>query len=184
MPTIMSHAAIPIAGALLLGRSRLSLPVIATGIVFSMFPDADVIGFRFGVDYADGWGHRGATHSLIFAAAAALFTVALIRPQRYVLAGLFLFISMASHGLLDTLTNGGLGAALFWPLDETRHFAPLTPITVSPIGIADFISARGIKVLQSEVIWIWTPLTISVAMILSLKHWRVKWLQQNGMAQQ
>ena len=110
MPTIMSHAAIPIAGALMLGRSRISVPVLVTGIAFSMLPDADVIGFRFGIDYADSWGHRGATHSLVFAAAAALFATALIRPQKYLVVAVFLFVSMASHGLLDTLTNGGLGA--------------------------------------------------------------------------
>lgn len=182
MPTIMSHAAVPIAGAMLLGRNRLSLPVIGTGIVFAMLPDADVIGFGMGIDYADSWGHRGATHSLLFAAASALLAIALIRPQHYVMAGLFLFVSMASHGLLDTLTNGGLGAALFWPWDETRHFAPLTPIAVSPIGISDFISARGMKVLQSEAIWIWTPLVMLVVTVLGLKKWRVQWLRQNGTA--
>lgn len=179
----MSHAAVPIAGALLLGRRRLSAPVIVTGVVFAMLPDADVIGFPLGIDYADSWGHRGATHSLLFAAAAALLTVALIRPQRYIIASLFLFVAMASHGLLDTLTNGGLGAALLWPLSETRHFAPLTPIAVSPIGISDFISARGMKVLQSEVIWIWAPLAVFVATVLSLKQWRMRWLRQNGTAQ-
>ncbi len=183
MPTIMTHAAVPIAGALLLGRSRLSAPVIATGIVFAMLPDADVIGFGFGIEYADNWGHRGATHSLAFAAAAALLAVALIRPKRFFLAGFFLFIAMASHGLLDTLTNGGLGAALFWPWDETRHFAPMTPIAVSPIGISDFISTRGMKVLQSEVIWIWIPLVFLVIMVLGLKQWRARWLRQNGTEQ-
>lgn len=179
----MSHAAVPIAGALLLGRGRLSVPVITAGIIFAMLPDADVIGFGLGIDYADSWGHRGATHSLLFAAAAALLAVALIRPQRYIIAGLFLFVAMASHGLLDTLTNGGLGAALLWPWDETRHFAPLTPIAVSPIGISDFISARGMKVLQSEAIWIWAPLAMLVATVLGLKQWRMRWLRQNGMAQ-
>ncbi|WP_337658521.1 metal-dependent hydrolase [Sphingorhabdus sp. Alg231-15] len=180
----MSHAAIPIAGALMLGRGRLSVPVIGTGIVFAMLPDADVIGFGLGIDYSDSWGHRGASHSLLFAAISALLAVALIRPGRYVVAGIFLFISMASHGLLDTMTNGGLGAALFWPWDETRHFAPLTPVAVSPIGISNFISARGMKVLQSEAIWIWTPLTLSVTIVLVLKYWRMRWLRQNGTARQ
>ena len=160
MPTVMSHAAVPIAGALMLGRGRLTLPVIVTGVAFSMFPDADVIGFRFGVDYADSWGHRGATHSLLFAAIAALFVTALLRPAHYWAVGAFLFISMASHGLLDTLTDGGLGAALFWPWSEARIFAPMTPIAVSPIGIGNFISERGLSVLKSEAIWIWMPLMI------------------------
>lgn len=173
MPTIMSHAAVPLAGALILGRSRLSWPVIVTAVVFSMLPDADVIGFGFGIDYADSWGHRGATHSLTFAAAAALFATALLGPDRYAVVAIFLFASMASHGLLDMLTNGGLGAALFWPFDDMRHFAPLTPIAVSPIGISDFISERGIKVLYSEAIWIWIPFTLIAAAGFGIRKGRI-----------
>ena len=181
MPTIMSHGAVPLAGAQILGRSRLSLPVIATGLLVAMLPDADVIGFRLGIEYGDGWGHRGATHSLLFAASVALFATALLRPQRYGVAAAFLFVSMASHGLLDMLTNGGLGVAVLWPFDDIRHFAPFTPIAVSPIGISDFISGRGIKVLYSEAIWIWIPLTL-IAAALGIRKRTSKWFRQNGTA--
>lgn len=159
----MSHAVVPLAGALMLGRNRLSLPVIATGVILAMLPDADVVGFGLGIDYADSWGHRGGSHSPVFAAVTALFATALLRPERYGVAAAFLFVSMASHGLLDMLTNGGLGVAIYWPFEAARHFAPLTPIAVSPIGLSDFISARGIKVLYSEAIWIWIPLTLIAA---------------------
>ncbi len=170
MPTIMTHAAVPLAGALMLGRHNIPVSVLATGVAFAMLPDADVIGFAVGIEYADPWGHRGATHSLAFAGAAALLAVALLRPARYLLAGLFLFLSMASHGLLDTLTNGGLGAALFWPFDDSRFFAPITPIAVSPIGVSDFISERGLRVLQSEALWIWTPLALLALSIRGAKR--------------
>ena len=80
MPTIMSHALVPLAGALLLGRTSLSTPVVVTGLAFAMLPDADVIGFGLGIEYGDSWGHRGASHSLVFAAVAALFATALLRP--------------------------------------------------------------------------------------------------------
>lgn len=173
MPTIMSHAAVPIAGALLAGRGRLPVPVIATGIVLAMLPDADVIGFGLGIDYGDSWGHRGASHSLFFAVIGALLVVALIRPQHYVVSGIFLFMAMASHGLLDSLTNGGLGSALLWPWDETRYFAPWTPIAVSPIGVANFMSARGLQVLYSELLWIWTPLTLLVLLVLGFRRRRI-----------
>ena len=89
---------------------------------------------------------------------------------------------MASHGLLDMLTNGGLGVALFWPFELTRHFAPLTPIAVSPIGLSDFISARGATVLWSEAIWIWMPLTLVVAVGIGIRKRIEKWYKQNGMA--
>lgn len=166
----MSHAAIPIAGALMLGRRRVPMPIILTGIALAMLPDADVVGFKFGIEYADSWGHRGATHSFAFAAIAAALATAILRPDKYIVAALFLFLSMTSHGLLDTLTNGGLGAALFWPWDNIRHFAPVTPIAVSPIGIDNFISQRGLQVLQSEALWIWTPLLVLVGGVLMIKR--------------
>lgn len=46
------------------GWSTISTAVLWSGL--SLLPDADVVGFRFGVPYAAPWGHRGATHSLMF----------------------------------------------------------------------------------------------------------------------
>lgn len=37
------------------------------GIICSILPDADVIGFKFGITYESFWGHRGFSHSLLFA---------------------------------------------------------------------------------------------------------------------
>lgn len=159
MPTIMTHAVMPLMAAAALGRDRISLPVATTGMVFAMLPDADVIGFKFGIEYADAWGHRGATHSLVFAAMLATFATAIFRPARWMLVWLFLFASAASHGLLDTLTNGGLGAALLWPVTEARYFAPVQPIRVSPIG-AGFFSDRGVATMISELRWVILPALI------------------------
>jgi inner membrane protein len=55
------------------------------------------------------------------------------------------------------LTNGGLGVAFFAPFDVTRYFFPVTPIAVSPIGIDAFFSARGLRVMANEALWIWLP---------------------------
>ena len=157
----MTHALLPIAAGLALGPSRVARPVLAAGAVLAMLPDADVVGFKLGVDYADVLGHRGASHSMFVAAIVAALATALFRPERWRLAFLFLFASMASHGLLDALTNGGLGPALFWPFDDARHFSSVRPILVSPIG-AGFFSARGVSVLLSELLWLWLP-TIGLA---------------------
>ena len=56
-----------------------------------------------------------------------------------------------SHALLDTLTDSGLGCALFWPFDDTRHFAPWQPIPVAPIGTG-FLSERGLRVELAELL--------------------------------
>jgi inner membrane protein len=112
----------------------------------SLLPDADVIGFRLGVHYGDPWGHRGATHSLVAAVALGL-AIGLAarcfkRPVRR--TALLAIVVLASHGLLDTMTDGGLGCALFWPFDLTRYFAPWRPIPVAPIGLAFFSPAGAI----------------------------------------
>jgi hypothetical protein len=48
-----------------------------------------------------------------------------------------------------SLTDGGLGCALFWPFDLTRYFAPWRPIPVAPIGLA-FLSPYGVRVAAAE----------------------------------
>tara|TARA_Y100000780_G_C13480407_1_gene338286 strand:- start:227 stop:469 length:243 start_codon:yes stop_codon:yes gene_type:complete len=55
------------------------------------------------------------------------------------------------------MTNGGLGVALFWPYDNDRYFFPFRPIQVSPIGVKAFFSERGLKVLSSELLWVFLP---------------------------
>src|SRR5438093_10023535 len=83
----------------------------------AMLPDLDVVGFALGVRYGDPWGHRGATHSLLMAAALgiALSVIAWRRGLPFGRTALFTVGVIASHGLLDTMTDGGLGAALLWP---------------------------------------------------------------------
>ena len=156
MPTIFTHAIVPLAAGLALGKDRIPLPVIVAGMALAVLPDADVVGFKFGIEYADQLGHRGASHSMLVAATVAALLTALFRPTNWPPIFAFLFVSMASHGLLDTLTDGGLGAAIFWPFDDTRIFAPVTPIRVSPIGMG-FFSARGVETLLSEFLWVWLP---------------------------
>ena len=156
MPTIFTHAVVPLAIAVAAGRTRISPRLALAGVAFAMLPDADVVGFRLGIEYADTWGHRGATHALAFAAVCAGALAMVWKEARSWIGWAFLTVSMASHGLLDTLTDGGLGAALLWPVSEARLFAPVTPIRVSPIG-AGFFSARGVETLLSEFRWVWLP---------------------------
>ena len=66
MPTVFSHPAPVLALAALLG-GRVSTRMLLFGILCAVLPDADVIGFRFGISYADAFGHRGFSHSLAFA---------------------------------------------------------------------------------------------------------------------
>jgi inner membrane protein len=135
-------------GASSVGRLAASMGVFSA---LAMLPDADVIAFVFRIPYSAPWGHRGATHSFVFAALVALGVAGVARLFRFPAprVGLLAFIALASHGLLDALTNGGLGAALLWPFSNQRFFAPVRPLPVAPIGLG-MLSPRGLYVVAVE----------------------------------
>lgn len=158
MPTLFTHAVVPLALGLALGRGTLSPRLVAAGVLATIAPDFDTIAFKLGIAYADQFGHRGASHSLAIALLVGVLGASIapwLRTTR-LRAWLFLAFCTASHPLLDALTDGGLGVALLWPWADERFFAPWRPIAVSPIG-AGFFSARGVAVLWSELQWIWFP---------------------------
>ena len=139
------------------------------GVFCAVVPDADALGFMWGVPYESFWGHRGFTHSFIF---AALLAVAInlifyreekLNSRRWWALFLFFFLATASHPVLDAMTTGGLGVAFFSPFDNTRYFFPFRPIKVSPIGVAAFFSEWGWRVIKSEFIWVWIPSFILIA---------------------
>jgi inner membrane protein len=172
--------------------SRLTLSSTLFWSAVSFLPDADVVGFAMGVRYADEWGHRGATHSLVFAvavgaiigAAAPLFRRPRAHARGAIRTGVLASIVLASHGLLDTLTDGGLGIALLWPFDLTRYFAPWNPIPVSPIGLG-FFSPYGMYTASVELLsfapLMWFALRPRVRPLIPFAVWLVAlWLFVSG----
>ena len=171
MPTIMSHAIVPIALGLALGKDRIPPATLWAGAILAMVPDLDVIGFRLGIPYESPLGHRGASHALLMAGALASLCLLVLKDARTIGQWLFLFLAAASHGILDAFTSGGLGPALFWPFENDRHFAPWQPIRVSPIG-AGFFSMRGVETLISEARWIWLPMALLAISIRTITRRR------------
>lgn len=171
MPTIFSHAAVPLALGIGLGSRVVPRRLLVAGILASILPDFDVLAFRFHVPYADVFGHRGISHSLVFAlllaTLAALCAARLHATRRS--AFLFVAISAASHGVLDMFTNGGLGVAIFWPWSSERFFTPWRVIEVSPLSIDRILSARGITVMMSELSWVWLPAAIVCAALVFMR---------------
>lgn len=129
--------------------------------------------FKLGVEYAHAFGHRGASHSLLFALACGASAACGARWLRTsaITAFLFVTLSAASHPLLDMLTDGGLGVALFWPWSDARHFAPWRLIEVSPFANR-FFSARGVDVLLSELRWVWLPVLSLAGLAAWFRHRR------------
>jgi len=171
----LSHAVAALGIGAFFYRPDIPKRVWLIGAACSVLPDIDVIGFHFGVRYGDFWGHRGFTHSLFFAAvlagAVALlgFRSGLPSMGRGALWS-YLFLATASHGVLDAMTDGGLGVAFFSPFDNRRYFLPSRPIRVSPIGIDRFFTPRGIAVLESEFLWIWIPSALAIVSALLFRR--------------
>ena len=176
MASAFSHAFV----ALALGKASphpiMTWQTLLLGMTCSIVPDLDVIGFYFGIQYGDLWGHRGMTHSLLFAGLLGVALVAVWYKQeaRGAQVGIFvyLFLCTASHGVLDALTDGGLGVAFFSPFDTNRYFFAARPVAVSPIGISAFFSEDALYVLASEVKWIWLPTLAGLFIVRGLQHVR------------
>lgn len=166
MPTIITHPAVPLALALGLGREVIPGRLLLAGVVVSVLPDLDVVAFRLGVPYAAEFGHRGFSHSILFALLIALLGAWLFRQLHcsFRRALLFLFAAAMSHSILDAFTNGGLGVAFLWPWSGERFFAQFQMIEAAPLSIKRFLSPAGLGVLWSEMLWVWCPL-LGIALV-------------------
>jgi len=159
MASAFAHAFVAVSSGSAFGFKSCPWRLWFCGIFCAVIPDIDILAFEFGIPYESFWGHRGFTHSLVFASLlAALLTLLFFRREQ--VRGwifLYLFFCGASHGLLDAMTNGGLGVAFFSPFDNARHFLPWRPIRVSPVVASRFFTLRGLGILQNEAIWIGLP---------------------------
>ena len=175
MASAFGHAAAALAIGTAYSKKIISRKFWILGAVCSILPDADVLSFRFGIPYESFWGHRGFTHSLLFAVVLGV-TVTLLFYRHDFLSrkGLgyisFFSLSTASHAVLDAMTTGGLGVAFFSPWNNRRYFFPWRPIQVSPIGVQHFFGEAGWRVIQSELVWIGVPCLLFVVVMWLLKR--------------
>jgi inner membrane protein len=172
MPTVITHAVVGLGLTALLPAPVKPPWLWSLAAALAALPDLDVVGLFLGVPYGSFFGHRGFFHSLFFALVLGLaVALATFRPLdlSWGLAWLFFFGVIASHGLLDCFTNGGLGIALLSPFDRTRYFFPWQPIQVSPIGGLARIGRWGPPVFGSEIIWVWLPVGVVVGLVAVLR---------------
>lgn len=176
MASAFSHAIAAIAIGKISFIRRVDWKFWLLGMFCAVVPDADAIGFAIGVPYESMFGHRGFTHSLLFALLLALAVVYFFygeeKPgtRRWLALIGFFFAATASHAVLDAMTTGGLGVAFFSPFDTTRYFFPFRPIKVSPIGIGSFFSEWGVRVIKSELVWVWLPSFIVIGVAGLIKR--------------
>lgn len=144
-------------------------------IVCALAPDLDAIGYALGIKYDSLFGHRGFSHSFLFALLPALaLTYIFFRRESNKLKWLLFFnflIIGVIHILLDAMTNGGLGVALFSPFSNARYFFPWRPIEVSAILPQYFWRLNGLNVLKFELTYLVIP---SLVYVFIITFWQRK----------
>ncbi len=131
--------------------------LLFAAIFSTILPDFDVITFKFGIAYEHPFGHRGFTHSILFAFLWTVILMLTLGRKNKLIWFVVIFLSTASHGLLDAMTSGGKGVGFLIPFNNNRFFFPFREIKVSPIGVQKFFSNWGLKVIFSEFKYIFLP---------------------------
>jgi inner membrane protein len=135
--------------------------IFLASMILATLPDADALLMRW-IAYHEPFGHRGFTHSLLFALIIGFAVAFLFLRLKWAadhgiwfLAALFTLVT-ASHGFFDAMTTGGLGVAFFAPFDNTRYFFSFRPIPVAPLSAAGLLTSRGLSLLLWEFALLWT----------------------------
>ena len=181
MPTVITHGLIGYAASRLSSApadSRVGL--VRAAVVVSVLPDVDALFMRW-IPYGATFGHRGFSHSLTFALLVGLAATAVCwRWRRWFpggAAGLgaMLVLVAASHGFLDSLTDGGLGIALLSPFSNRRYFMAWRPIPVAPINPVAFLAMPwALKALLVEALMFWPAAMVVPVLRSGLKSpWRI-----------
>ena len=152
MPMTTTHALVPIAVALAVSQRPVPWRLVAVAAFAAALPDVDWVAHHFfRVPDSSIYSHRGATHSLFVALAAGVVAACLHKRLNIgaLTAGVVVAASMASHGLLDMMTDTGRGVAYLWPLSSARLFADWRPLHGGSVHMAHLLP-QTIARLRSE----------------------------------
>lgn len=175
MASVFTHSFTGFALVMMLPKERRTSALVLTAVIAPALPDLDSLGFFAGVPYDSFFGHRGFFHSFCFSAIlAALIAAMIFRYARvsYPSLSLFLTFVVSTHALLDAMTTGGRGVALFSPFNNDRIFFPFRVILVSPMNISDFFGEWGVNVMKSEILYVWIPLCVILMVIKIFQSWK------------
>jgi inner membrane protein len=177
MPTVFSHGAVGYTAARAFFHDPYNDRIALAATLLAMLPDIDGLYYRWFL-FRHPLGHRGMTHSLLFAATVGCVTAMLFAyrswSQGVSLGRLAVFFSLvtASHGFFDAMTNGGSGVAFFAPFDNTRYFFPFRPIPVSPMSLEGLMTDRGLTVIKAELGFFWS-FALAAVLLRRRNRWRM-----------
>jgi inner membrane protein len=173
LPTCITHAAVGACAGIAVANGTTPRRFLVLSILAAMLPDIDILSFLFSIPYDDLFGHRGVTHSLLFAGSSGFIIVLTFFREVQLLSrqwwshSLYFSSIIFMHGVLDAFTNGGEGVAFLAPFINRRFFAEFTPIEVSPVNLLHFFDGRGYDILVTEMVWVLAP-SLAVALLVRL----------------
>ncbi len=149
-------------------------PAVIAGIVGGMLPDADILIRSAADPLLSVEYHRHFTHSLAFVPfgglIAALLCWPVIRKQlAFPLIYIFATLGVATHGLLDAMTN--YGTHLLWPFTDRRESWSIISI-VDPIFTLTLLALCGLSFRRQSANY------MKVAMAFALIYWSFGYLQR------
>jgi len=159
MPSLLGHAVAGLAITTAFHRDRLPRRTWALAAFCAVAPDLDWFVSLLPLHRGHVLNHRGVSHSLFAAVllATVVFFLAIRRDQRRGDLWLCLTVSALSHGLLDALTAGGVGVALFMPFSATRWACLWQPGHVAPLPLGRDHTYAFLASLWAEALWIGIP---------------------------
>jgi len=173
MPTVFAHALTGSAIAVLLPRLAHRRRLVIALAAVAVLPDADVLGFWLGIPYEHALGHRGFSHSILFAVLVGCAMPWLLHrcepPRVKLWLAVGYALATASHGIQDAMTDGGLGIGFWLPFSEARSFLPFRPVLTSSLNPAHALGLRGFQVLANEALWIGLPVVVTAGSIAWLR---------------
>jgi inner membrane protein len=149
MATFITHPLFGAGAAYVVGQSSKGVrKFIVLSALCQWLPDIDVVSYLFAINEQHALGHRGLTHSLVFAGLVALGILwygyrdlRIASPGWWTMYTWF-FVMTALHSVFDAMVASSLGVAFFWPLDTTRYQLPWQPFVDVPVEAAYLWSGR------------------------------------------
>jgi inner membrane protein len=148
--------ALPFTGVSAINKTVRPVGLMLAAGVLAVAPDLDTVFYGI-IPYAHFLGHRGFVHSPFFSFLFAVILASIIygvsrtlgfRAYLGIIAAFTL--ALASHGVLDAMTDAGLGVMLLYPFSEERFFLPWRPFYAPPIKLSSISYSKVQTMIKSE----------------------------------
>ena len=172
MPTIVTHAAVPLCLGLGFGSRIIPPRLLLAGLPSPCCPMPTCSPLNWGRLRPCLWPPRLYPLPVVCLCPAHVghaVSSPVKGQRRYRLV--ILLISLLSHSLLDSLTTGGKGLAGSGR-GVTSASSPLAGDPGRPFKLEAYLTARGEAVILSELYWVWLPGAVLMLVLMGWRVWR------------